>query len=51
MAKKTEQPNNLQQLKNDIRGKAPRRLYFFHGEEVFLLQHYLEQLKKILWMN
>lgn len=48
MAKKTEQPNNLQQLKNDIRGKAPRRLYFFHGEEVFLLQHYLEQLKKIL---
>ena len=48
MAKKTEQPNNLQQLKNDIRGKAPSRLYFFHGEEVFLLQHYLEQLKKIL---
>ena len=48
MAKKTEQPNNLQQLKTDIRNKTPQRLYFFHGEEVFLLQHYLEQLKKIL---
>jgi len=48
MAKKTAQPNNLQQLKSDIRNKAPKRLYFFHGEEVFMLQHYLEQLKKIL---
>lgn len=48
MAKKTVQPNNLQQLKSDIRNKMPQRLYIFHGEEVFLLQHYLDQLKKIL---
>ena len=32
----------------DIRQKNPRRLYFFHGEEVFLLHHYLEQLRKLL---
>lgn len=48
MAKKYEQPNNLQLLKNAIREKTPERLYFFHGEETFLLHHYLGQLKKIL---
>ena len=48
MAKPKEQPNNLQQLKLDIRNKQCQRLYFFHGEEVFLLHHYLEQLRKIL---
>ncbi len=48
MAKQTEKPNNLQQLKLDIRNKQCQRLYFFHGEETFLLHHYLEQLKKLL---
>lgn len=48
MAKKTEQPNMLQQLKSDIRNKCLGRLYFFHGEETFLLHHYLEQMKKLL---
>lgn len=48
MAKYTEQPNNLQKLKLDIRNKQCDRLYFFHGEETFLLHHYLEQLKKLL---
>lgn len=48
MAKKTEQPNNVQMLKAAIREKTPDRLYFFHGEETFLLHHYLEQLKKLL---
>ena len=48
MAKKSEQPNNLQQLKLAIREKNPDRLYFFHGDETFLLHHYLEQLKKLL---
>ena len=48
MAKLTEKNNNLQQLKLDIRSKQCGRLYFFHGEETFLLHHYLEQLKKIL---
>ena len=48
MAKQTEQPNNLQQLKLDIRNKQSQRLYFFYGEETFLLHHYLEQMKKLL---
>ena len=48
MAKKQEQPNTLQELKAAIREKTPGRLYFFHGEETFLLHHYLEQLRKIL---
>ena len=38
----------LQELKTDIRAKKLRRLYFFHGEEGFLLHHYLEQIKKQL---
>ena len=48
MAKPKEQPNNLQQLKLDISNKQCQRLYFFHGEETFLLHHYLEQLRKLL---
>ncbi len=48
MARQADKPNNLQQLKLDIRNKQCRRLYFFHGEETFLLHHYLEQLKKLL---
>ena len=48
MAKKQEQPNMLQELKTAIREKRPGRLYFFHGEETFLLRHYLEQLRKLL---
>lgn len=48
MAKQADKPNNLQQLKLDIRNKQCQRLYFFHGEETFLLHHYLEQLKKLL---
>ena len=48
MAKKEMEPNGLQELKTAIRAKDPARLYFFHGEEVFLLHHYLEQLKKVI---
>jgi len=48
MARKTEQPSGLQTLKAAIREKRADRLYIFHGEEVFLLQHYLGQLRKIL---
>ena len=46
MAKKNEQPDELQSLKLDIRSKNPGRLYFFYGEETFLLHHYLQQLRK-----
>lgn len=45
MAKAQEQ-NYLQELKAAIRSGQPERLYVFHGEELFLLNHYLDQLKK-----
>ena len=50
MAKKNEQPkqDKLQMLKTAIRSGTPDRFYIFHGEEVFLLHHYFEQLKKLL---
>lgn len=48
MAKYAEKTDDLQVLKTAIRSGAPDRLYIFHGEEVFLLNHYLEQLKKVL---
>lgn len=45
---KQEENHGLQELKADIRAKQTKRLYFFHGEEVFLLHHYLDQIKKLL---
>ena len=49
MAKKEQaQTDTLALLKQDIKGRQPRRLYFFHGEESFLLHHYFAQLKKLL---
>ena len=48
MAKKPAQTNALQELKAAIRAKSVERLYFFHGEETFLLHHYLDQLRKLL---
>ncbi|MBQ7817941.1 MAG: DNA polymerase III subunit delta [Oscillospiraceae bacterium] len=38
----------LQELKAAIKAKKPARLYFFYGEEMFLLRYYLGQVKKIL---
>ena len=38
----------FQNLKSAIRQRQPERLYFFHGEEKFLLNYYLQQLKRIL---
>jgi len=48
VAKKQEQPDSLQLLKQAIRAKDPGRLYFFYGEETFLLSHYLGQLRKCI---
>ena len=48
MAKKQASGAELQLLKQHIREKAPGRLYVFFGEETFLLNHYLGQLKKLL---
>ncbi len=41
-----EKVDNLPVLKADIKNAQPQKLYIFWGEEVFLLHHYLEQLKK-----
>ena len=48
MAKKAAAGNGLQELKQELKRKELGRLYFFHGEEVFLLHHYLGQMKKLL---
>lgn len=48
MAKKTEVNDGLSQLKADIKSKNPGRLYFFYGEESFLLNHYLTSLRNLL---
>ena len=45
MAKEMEQ-DAVQALKSAIKNKAPAKLYIFHGEEQFLLEHYLGQLRK-----
>ena len=48
MAKKAPAGNALQDLKNALKAKTLDRLYFFHGEETFLLHHYLGQIRKQL---
>ena len=45
---KTQDTNNLQMLKASIKAGQPANFYIFHGEEMFLLHHYLEQLKKVV---
>ena len=48
MAKRMEAGGGLQTLKGDLKQKDIGRLYFFHGEETFLLHHYLGLLRKLL---
>lgn len=48
MAKKPQSGNALQELKAQLKNRSLGRLYVFHGEEVFLLHHYLGQMKKLL---
>lgn len=48
MAKKQTPGGGLQELKMELKAKTPGRLYVFHGEETFLMNHYLGQLKKQL---
>lgn len=43
-----EQKDTLQILKAAIRSKQLQNFYIFHGEEVFLLQHYLGQIHKVI---
>ena len=48
MAKPQPSDTGLSELKTALKQKTLGRLYFFHGEETFLLHHYLEQMKKQL---
>lgn len=48
MDRQEQEYSALQQLKADIKQGQAQRLYIFHGEEIFLLNHYLGQLKKLL---
>ncbi len=45
---KFKDTGSFQQLKADLKNKQPGRCYVFHGEEVFLMNHYLGQIKKLL---
>ena len=48
MAKKEDNKSVLQELKQALKNKDVGNLYFFHGEETFLLHHYLGQMRKQL---
>ena len=48
MAKKESKPQALPILKQDLKNKSLGRLYVFHGEETFLLNHYFTQIRKQL---
>ena len=48
MAKQKVDTSSFDRLKGAIRAKNVENLYFFHGEEMFLLNHYLEQLRRLL---
>ena len=48
MARKPQNNDDLQRLKQAVKTKELDRLYIFHGEEVFLLNYYFGQMKKIL---
>ena len=48
MAQNPQQIGAMQALKLELKEGKLRRLYFFHGEESFLLHYYLEQIKKSL---
>ena len=48
MAQQSSQSGSIQALKTHIKDKKFERLYFFYGEETFLLHYYLEQIKKNL---
>lgn len=52
MAKRTKEredsADSLRMLKTAIREKNIGKLYFFYGEETFLMQHYFGQIRKLL---
>lgn len=48
MAKKKTDTSALEDLKAALKAKNLKRLYIFHGEETFLMEHYLGAVKKLL---
>lgn len=48
MAKQESNTDGIRELKAALKQKLVQRLYVFHGEETFLLHHYLQQFKKLL---
>ncbi|MBE6951348.1 MAG: DNA polymerase III subunit delta [Ruminococcaceae bacterium] len=46
MAKVNNAPDELSRLKAAIKERRLERLYFFHGEEGFLLHHYLNEMRR-----
>ena len=46
MARKEDVNGPIQQLKADLKADTLGSFYIFHGEETFLMHHYLEQIKK-----
>lgn len=48
MAKPKTDTGSMDRLKASLRNKTVDNFYVFHGDEGFLLQHYLEQLRKLL---
>ena len=45
---KTEQPGGLSLLRQELKSKNLGRMYFFYGEETFLMNHYLGMIRKLL---
>lgn len=48
MAKQKTDNSSMDRLKASLRNKTVENFYVFHGDEGFLLNHYLEQLRKLL---
>lgn len=48
MAKQQTKTDEFAKVKQAIRDRKPERLYVFHGEEMYLLRYYLDELKKKL---
>ena len=46
--KKEQGSGAFEQFKQDLKAGTLQNVYIFHGEEMFLLRYYLEQLKKLL---
>ena len=48
MAKKTSDKTEYRAMKRAVSERAPKQLYLFHGEERYLLEYYLSEIRKII---